>query len=270
MCIIIDGEPKDVLAILEEHGEKMWATNPDGAGIMFYNKTEFSAPIATNKIKSLEELKSGVKKLHGRSTPRMAVHLRKASVGGVSEDLTHPFRVGDGWMMHNGTIKDVASTGESDSQTLAKIVSELPKDWYDNDGLVTLLSCVIGESRILMYYNGLTFTFGKWTEHGKCQVSNTKFLEKPIEVASTYGAIQSHYQNRNFYSGYDAECDCEVCGSELKNSYEYRTGLCRTCEAAKDKQDRTCPECGAVSIYVNSCSTCFASIPNKNLIPHRR
>lgn len=257
MCIIIDGAPKDILSILKEHGARMWETNPDGAGIMFYNKTEFSNPLSLNKIKTLDGLLSGVTKLSERNVPRAAIHMRKASVGGVSEELTHPFKIGKGWMMHNGTVKDVAATGESDSQTLAKIITELPDDWYDCEGLVNLISCVVGESRILMFYNGLTFTFGKWTDHKGCSVSNTKFLEKPITpVASTYSGVQSHYRHK-WYEDY-GELNCTVCGKEIKTSREYQTGMCYKCEQERKDSERTCKECGAVSLYANTCSTCYA------------
>jgi len=83
-----------------------------------------------------------------------AIHLRKASVGGISAELSHPFTFGEtGGLVHNGTIHGLGSTGKSDSMLLAKMLGDLP-GWSKSKEMLSLIEEYVGVSRVVTFQDG--------------------------------------------------------------------------------------------------------------------
>jgi hypothetical protein len=120
MCLIIIGEAKTILERVSMRDA--WATNRDGAGVVFPNAK------GPRVFKGLMKLKSLMGVLE-QGTGLCAVHLRQATHGKVCEQNTHPFRVdSESYLMHNGIISGLGesgSNGRSDSAHLAEILQRV-------------------------------------------------------------------------------------------------------------------------------------------------
>lgn len=82
-------------------------------------------------------------------------HNRAATVGGVNEELAHPFEMGDVVGVHNGTISNwrslFDSTQSSDSQAFYSSLSKLPAD---DESVIKLLSTIMTGAYAFVWYDG--------------------------------------------------------------------------------------------------------------------
>lgn len=115
MCVIIQVDRDVMLDLKTLH--KCWEENNHGAGIMWY---ESGGTVRAEKgIMRLKDLVKAIKPLNGKHT--FAIHLRWCTSGGRGAELTHPFKLHGGFVMHNGTLSDPPKFWEgSDSSYYAR------------------------------------------------------------------------------------------------------------------------------------------------------
>lgn len=169
MCLILFGKSVDDI-LGYEYLRAAMARNPDGCGIVFN-------PKKGNKLKVLkgmwtyDQLTQRLEQL-GAQANLIAVHLRLATHGATVKALCHPFRVGDGQLMHNGVLSCLAKHTDkecSDSSNLARMLSKL-----GDSERVRLLEQLAGSfNRFLLAQPGKFWRFGDWVQRGKLWLSNT-------------------------------------------------------------------------------------------------
>jgi len=181
MCVITINKDKK----LEKSDiRKIWEHNPNGAGIVYYDKDG-----KATYIKGIMKLKRFFEIYEKIDTPHIC-HFRLASVGEVVPELTHPFPVygknklqGSSKLLlvHNGHIGNyeilyhfLQSKGVhfdkniSDTYVLAKALSRLPADKIDD-----FIKKVGGFSKIVLVYPGFKIkTFGNFQERNGIRYSN--------------------------------------------------------------------------------------------------
>lgn len=122
MCIIMVGKVRSVESLDLECG---WASNPHGAGVCYVDR---GSVVAVKGIMNLHDLERELSKIKGN--PKIALHLRYATHGKISESNTHPFQVGrsGSWLMHNGMLSAFGRSGDrgvSDSRDLADTLGRM-------------------------------------------------------------------------------------------------------------------------------------------------
>lgn len=119
-----------------EHLDQAQKVNKDGYGVMWFEDNE----VKVFKTMKYNRFKQIIKTL----TPfEKVLHLRNTTRGATNIQNAHPFNVGYGYMMHNGTIGTMyAKDGKSDSQQLAKMITDA--GIYDFEGSGELLKQIVG------------------------------------------------------------------------------------------------------------------------------
>ncbi len=174
MCIILVGQVSEIRKVgLEE----AWACNPDGGGIAYPdNRGKVKTIKGLMTLKALREALSTV----SRST-KIALHLRLATHGSVSQDNTHPFPIGKSGsvLMHNGVLTAFGKSGTkgvSDSADFARVLGEI-KDPRDREKMIDSLT---GMFAIITPKGILVMGSKHWVNVGKGDVigSNDHFVAK--------------------------------------------------------------------------------------------
>lgn len=117
MCwLVIKDKNKN---IPNEYIRKAQEHNKHGYGLAYYS--EEKQMVVTLKTLDFENFLFELSLLDDKE---VIVHLRNATVGEVTISNTHPFKVHNGYMFHNGTIESFKyKTFTSDSDYLATILS---------------------------------------------------------------------------------------------------------------------------------------------------
>lgn len=127
MCLIIKKEKG--LVPSTEFFENVYLFNRDGWGIMMRDNDQ----VLSYKGDKLEDLIYAVKQLKNTLA---YIHMRKATVGEVSPENTHPFKLVNGaGFMHNGTIKNIEIPKEekrSDSLLFVEMLNNLMRKWGED------------------------------------------------------------------------------------------------------------------------------------------
>lgn len=197
--------------LLERAAEK----NQDGLGIAWEDKQE-------KKIRWIKGLKSDVSELE-KIFPKVSafpalIHFRIASVGGVRDDLTHPFPLeplvslklegstNAGVMMHNGhwtswkhTLTEFCLRHKvrvpegiwSDSRAMAFIAAHL------GDGILPFLD---DRDRMVVLRPG-----GRWTCYGNWVDPQKDYKEKGFWISNDYLAAGQCYPKSNYAKTYENE-----------------------------------------------------------------
>lgn len=119
MCVIVV-KPKDVEFSVEDF-KRCWNRNGHGLGYYaFIDGKHLSGKGLMNEKKALKK----TEKIRKKGVTAV-FHFRIQSKGGVSSDLTHPFKFSneeeERLLFHNGTIHEIRTNGkESDSSILAE------------------------------------------------------------------------------------------------------------------------------------------------------
>lgn len=149
-----------------------WENNPHGCGAMWRERGR----IQIFKTMSFDTFLEWFY-MNEMEDKEMALHLRWRSVGAISADNLHPFKVGsNGALVHNGTIFRQKTRGnESDTKAFADRLSRNPTDWWNNAVTCNYIEEYIGPSRIIfMHGDGTNLIFNEhhgYHEHG-CWWSN--------------------------------------------------------------------------------------------------
>jgi len=207
MCIII--VPDIGIKVPEEHLENSYLHNKDGFGLMWHAD---EGPVRTFKTLDFEEFKKKYDEVFKEfPKSRIILHLRNTTAGETNIKNCHPFVINNGEyaLMHNGTITSLTKFGdeESDSSKLAKLIDELPEDWFENQSIHFLLENLIDFSRVAILARdgrALLLNSHKWEKHGG------------IEYSSDYwrGTVKQFRNPYGYWSGYEWE----------KNSHAYSRG----------------------------------------------
>lgn len=160
--------------------------NPDGVGLMYHDGKK----VATVRgLMSFDDTWNLLKLIQGRP---YACHFRYRTRGPINNKTCHPFRireVGRGfntWMMHNGTISDLAiPTGQSDTQVFAKNLESLVNDHGSNILMDNKILTNMGKK--IQAYNKLIFM----NDHGEVKIVNEKsgFSKEGIWYSNDYSFI---------------------------------------------------------------------------------
>ena len=114
MCVIVQVDRGSYLDLTVLH--KCWEENNHGAGIMWF---ENGGVRADKGLMRLKDLVKALKPLNGKHT--FAIHMRWCTSGGRGAELTHPFKIHSGFLMHNGTFSSPPKFWEgSDSSYFAR------------------------------------------------------------------------------------------------------------------------------------------------------
>ena len=179
MCIIIVNE--DGLDIGSDMLVKSETINPDGLGVTWLDtyETEYSLSSDWHKLQC------------GR--PYIA-HFRFATVGAVSLENNHPFEIGDtGCMLYqNGTVDNLGSLQQTDTEHMARILSDTPFEHWEH--ILEMTDCrwvivdTINKSHTL--YNEFSFITHKGVDYSKQNVIDS-------EIVAVYGTLKQGFGNHS-------------------------------------------------------------------------
>ena len=139
---------------------KSWVINHDGAGYMF---RDMSGKVKIKKGfgKLTDMYKSYMRDFNENPSSDFGLHLRKASKGGTSLEMTHPFPFGDnGALIHNGTISELGDSVTSDSSELADLIGGIPEIAHSPE-LVEMLEGYVGRSRVVVFQGETTILLNR-------------------------------------------------------------------------------------------------------------
>lgn len=200
MCIIIGklkGKEFD-----KDKVEFSYKSNKDGCGVMWFENGE----VKTYKTLDFEEFKSFLDTKDWLKEFNAVIHLRYTTVGENTVDNLHPFDIGGGVMMHNGTIysfkpKDKDSE-VSDSFEFAKALNDLSSGdhlqdhkMYGTKGFSRIIKDIIGThlNRVVIMnkHNGAIHLFNA-TLGESCEglwYSNDYYKKERV-VTKTYNKVE--------------------------------------------------------------------------------
>lgn len=232
--------PKDS-KLSEKEFQNCWESNPDGGGYAYLAE---GGNIIIKKCLNYETFrKMWVEDFEKRNKHSpFLLHFRIKSVGEISLDNCHPFRVNPKVaMIHNGTFHKVKAQGtKSDTAEFAEWLGSLPHNFLNNDVLHILITDFIGQSnKVAFMDNTGKFTLfnekagitndGRW-------FSNSSF--QSWSKSTNHGTKYSHssgYQPPMIGSGKNTTTSWNLC-KWCDQFVEYRNynaqkgrGLCDEC-----------------------------------------
>jgi len=216
MCLIINVPKETKTDITDEVMTSIdngWKHNHDGAGLAYTDGTTVSIFKGFMKKK---EFKKTVRDILKNRQSDVLIHLRNASAGKVSKENTHPFKVGNYAMVHNGTIGEFSKGKgalKSDTQLFGEFISGLTDNFIEYSGYDDLIEdfigsskvCFLGASGVTKIYNeyyGIQSDSGLW-------YSNNYYLG--VEVKTTKKATPGY---------------CKTCGIPLVPSEDEECAYC--------------------------------------------
>lgn len=170
--------------------------------------------LSVYKTLNKEEFKT---KLATLDNVECLVHLRAASIGGVSEGNIHPFETANGVMFHNGTISsfrnktnkcEVTGCLDSDTKALADLISECKYEkiedirpliqhiitktanklaFMENDGTVTIMNKELGNEENEIWYSN--------SYHVEVKYDNNWQISEEIDKVFVYGTLKEGLSN---------------------------------------------------------------------------
>jgi glucosamine 6-phosphate synthetase-like amidotransferase/phosphosugar isomerase protein len=180
MCVITINQNKK---LNKEDIKKIWNSNPDGAGIIYYKNGQLRFKKGIMNLKKFLEIYEKIELPH-------IVHFRLASIGKIVPELTHPFPVFENNKLegksrllfaHNGHIgnyeilyhylKEMGvkfDDNVNDSYVLARSLSLLPEKQIEE-----FINKVIGGSKMVLVYPDYKIKkFGNFIEEDGIEYSN--------------------------------------------------------------------------------------------------
>jgi predicted glutamine amidotransferase len=201
MCVIIDLEAN--ASMDEEMLTNAVYNNSDGYGLIVVDQLgnlDVTRTLPEDKETKPQEI---IKLLNDNQDKRRILHLRWATVGKVTLDNAHPFKIyeneGDeAWFMHNGTLYGYGS----DDKGFYGVYSCLEDQWYDDDE-------DISDSRDFAM-KVLEPFIDRW--EGDYADWHFKMLLQKFWTDSSKGIIVSNYDDPyRFGSGWkELDSDCSV------------------------------------------------------------
>lgn len=170
MCVLII-KPEGVDIPSESMLDAAYTINHDGCGLltpsMFYKGLSF--PKFKRILKEIDKDEPAI------------IHLRHATAGNVNLVNCHPFRRGDVWFAHNGTLelKPVGEMTDSETAFQTVIYPAIEEYGYGSDKVKEEIDKIIGTSKFAMMKDGEILMFGEYIKQPDgCYYSNLKFLNE--------------------------------------------------------------------------------------------
>lgn len=224
MCIIAI-KPKNVAMPTREILERMFDKNPDGAGVV-YTTTKNTIKI----VKGIMSKNEFVKTCERIPTTAVAIlHTRISTSGGVSKELTHPYKltndfkelrklnaeISEGYAVaHNGVFSEFGAMFEANDtmQFIATYLTALKELKENANGTILdkdikpIINKLVSGSRLVIIDN-----FGNWEKYGNnweeyngVYYSNSGY--KKQEYCSYWSSREwRDYCNNNYGAYYKAE-----------------------------------------------------------------
>lgn len=239
MCVIAYFEKDRELNKVEL--ENCFEANPDGAGLMYYDKNKEMVHIQKGfmDFDSFWEVASKLPTSLDR-----VFHFRIATSGKISGACCHPFVVSDNYekmsrtdvwgrmgMVHNGVMYDytpaegMKSKHSDTMQFIKEVVSQLPEDVIMNTALQTLWNKAMGTNKYIVLSRQGTAVIGNFTQSQESGAlySNTSYMTprytKYTGVNWDKLATTSYYSTLKDDASYDDWEDPYY--ETYDNTYEY-------------------------------------------------
>jgi len=207
MCLIV-WKPAGSL-ISRKAMRNAFVNNPHGFGIASFSPRE-SFYLETGLSKSFNHV---WEKVEEHSHLNQLIHFRYATVGGVSENLVHPFEIVKGtYLFHNGTINGFEEIPEGHSDTsyfVEKVLRpefETNPDCFMDDDWLNAVSYGVGQSRMVILRDDGKIAFVNYNngcEYGNLWFSNTNYFGGKIKRADpvkdadkNFGGIFNYYRQQ--------------------------------------------------------------------------
>lgn len=248
MCVICY-IPKEVELPRKERIRAMWDSNPDGAGLFwiengkvhiskgYFNFETFYKDILIVKDYNYE----------------LAIHMRIATAGGISQRMCHPFPISnkasdmfnldgvyDSAIMHNGVIH--INNRKEYSDTAEFVVTNLYSRYLTDRRFYNHLSekatrkleeSISGSRMIFFGGDGSIKMIGNWTEKNGCYYSNLNFewRERKYNYSESYKSYGYSGYYYNDYDSYDSYL-------EYREKQKMEKAMEKAKEKAKEKANR--------------------------------
>lgn len=161
MCLILY-VPKRVPIRIWDWIRVAWEHNPHGAGYAIWSPSA-QAWLVRKGLMSPETLTSALRAdgVRKGARARLVLHLRMASAGAISEEMTHPHevRLSEGrkaWLFHNGHVSALARAGRCvDQSDTARLANELKGySLTEASAILRFLSETMGAGRFALCVEG--------------------------------------------------------------------------------------------------------------------
>lgn len=132
-----------------------WENNPDGAGFMY---AEDGKLIVEKGFFKFKEFWKAVRPHILTFNRELVLHFRIATSGKVDYDNCHPHFIHDGLAyVHNGIISELNDSKDvCDTIRFANILKELPLDFINSKGIMSMIEMAIGHNKLVfMDANGV-------------------------------------------------------------------------------------------------------------------
>lgn len=175
--------------------ENMWYSNPDGAGLAFYNPKTHKVRIEKGfmSLSDFEDKLNELDKQFNLQKLAVIMHFRIATHGGITRSNCHPFPISDNTAVlgkpfletrigvaHNGIIditprsKDISDTMEYIASQLSQLVKFCPQ-FYKNKHAMQMIKNAIGSKMAFITPENRIYTIGDFTEDEGILYSNASY-----------------------------------------------------------------------------------------------
>jgi len=209
MCVAI--YKKAGAAITDEVFDNCYRNNKDGCGFSYLKPKGKGHELKVYKTLSYATFKKAYRKQEAKypNSP-MLVHFRAMSKGAVNMNNCHPFLIDSKHaFIHNGTIgkaPDDTAGNKSDTVMFNETTLQLlPKGWWGNPVVKTLIENYIGVSRLVMMDN-----------KGECHIYNEKAGHWVGEVWYS----NDQYKTPYIYQQKKKTTHCNNCHNQGKTTHQ--------------------------------------------------
>lgn len=191
MCLILY-VPKHVPPRVWDWLRTAWEHNPHGAGYAIWSPSA-QTWLVRKGLMSPETLTSALRAdgVRKGARARLVLHLRMASAGAISEDMTHPHevRLSEGrkaWLFHNGHVGALARVGRRvDQSDTARLANELKGySLTEASAILRFLSEAMGAGKFALCVEG---------EHEPVLVGTYERVKHAL-ASNTYSLLPPHKQ----------------------------------------------------------------------------
>lgn len=237
MCIIC---AKPAKLSMPSHAviERMWQSNPDGAGFMYAANNKVVIEKGFMTLPALEARLAAVGEKIDLAAVPVVLHFRIGTAGGNTPENTHPFPITDSipalrklrmeapiGVVHNGIIH-VTPRQKNISDTMEYIASQLAPlhravhEFYRDKNLMQMVENAIASKMAFLTKKGEIFTIGEFVNDGGLLFSNSSYKVSPISYRRLYGSCYSLGGHEEPYDDWDS-CYLDLMILEDKDEFAY-------------------------------------------------
>lgn len=246
MCIIC-AKPAKLSMPSHEVIQRMWQSNPDGAGFMYAMNGRVVIEKGFMTLSALEARLAAVSEKVDLTAVPVVLHFRIGTAGGNTPENTHPFPITDSipalrklrmeapvGVAHNGIIH-VTPRQKNISDTMEYIASQLAplhravREFYRDKNLMQMVENAISSKMVFLTKKGEIFTIGEFVNDGGLLFSNSSYKVSPLSYRGLYGSCYSLDGYEDLYDDWDS-CYLDLMILEDKDEFAYlvdsETGEC--------------------------------------------